>query len=94
MSTNIQVVKTQENSQVQKPSYIKLYFFECLEAMVAILILRLALEKEINVPLIIKASMLIGLLTFLLEQYNPEFKQSVRQGITFTVGSQILNAFS
>jgi uncharacterized membrane protein YjjP (DUF1212 family) len=88
------MVESPDGSNSKQPNYIKLYLYECFEAFVAISILRLALEKPFNFPQVIKASLIIGVLTFLLEQYDPDFKQNVRQGITFTVGSQVVNAFS
>ena len=76
-----------------KRSYLSLYFQEVFEAFVAILIVRIAMEKPIQIITTIWYSMLIGFLTFILEQYNPDFKSNVSQGISFTVGSQLMSKF-
>jgi hypothetical protein len=70
-----------------------LYLNECLEAFIAILVIRIAVDKGFDMLKIIKASMVIGLLTFILEHYNPDLKSNIKQGITFTAGSQIVNTF-
>lgn len=70
-----------------------LYLNECFEAFIAILIIRIAVDKTIDIFRLIQASMLIGLLTFLLENYNKDLKSNIKQGITFTAGSQIVNTF-
>jgi hypothetical protein len=72
---------------------LTLYVQEVFEAMIAILVVRVAMEKEIHVRKMFVASCVIGLLTFVLEQYSPDFKSSVSQGISFSVGSQIISKF-
>ena len=70
--------------------YIKHYLNEVLEALIAIVIIRTAMEKPLEFYNIAKESMVIGLFTFILEIYNPDLKTNVSQGISFTVGSQIM----
>lgn len=79
-----------------KDKYINmllLYLNECFEAFIAIIIIRIAIDKGFNFLQIIQASLLIGFLTFLLEYYNKDLKGNIKQGITFTAGSQIINTF-
>jgi len=70
--------------------HIKHYLNEVLEALIAIVIIRVAMEKSIDVATVIKESMIIGVFTFILELYSPDLKSDVSQGISFTVGSQIM----
>lgn len=73
--------------------YLKRYIQEVLEAFVAILIIKIATDKQLLFNEILKGSIFVGILTLLLEEYNPEFKEQIRQGITFTVGSQVMSQF-
>ena len=73
--------------------YLKRYIQEILEAFVAILIIKVATDKQIIYSHILKGSLFVGILTLLLEEYNPEFKEQIRQGITFTVGSQMMSQY-
>lgn len=84
-----------ENDKKQKDGmyYIKRYIQEVLEAFVAILIIKIATDKELIYINILKGSVFVGILTLLLEEYNPEFKEQIRQGITFTVGSQLMSQY-
>jgi hypothetical protein len=75
-----------------KEYYIKYYIKEVIEAFVSIIIIRYAMEKPLHLPTLVQTSLLIGLVTCILEQFNPEFKSSVSQGITFTVGSQLASS--
>jgi hypothetical protein len=70
--------------------HIKHYLNEVLEALIAIVIIRVAMEKPIEITTIIRESMIIGVFTFILELYSPDLKTNVSQGISFTVGSQIM----
>lgn len=70
--------------------HIKHYLNEVLEAMIAIVIIRVAMEKTIEIATVIKESMIIGIFTFFLELYSPDLKTNVSQGISFTVGSQLM----
>ena len=71
-------------------SHAKHYLNEVLEALIAIIIIRVAMEKQLDMTIIIKESMLIGLFTFIIELYNPDLKSNISQGMSFTVGSQIM----
>lgn len=69
------------------------YINEFLEAFISILIIRVAMEKEVHLKKMIYASLVIGLVTFILENYNKDFKSNIKQGITFSVGSQMISTF-
>ena len=69
------------------------YFHECVEIFVSILIIRIAMDKSVDFYRILQASMVIGFVTFMLEHYNSKFKSNVKQGITFSVGSQMMSQF-
>lgn len=74
-------------------SLVILYIHEFLEAFISILIIRIALDKGIDMYRIIKASAVIGVITFILENYNSDFKSNIKQGITFSAGSQMMSSF-
>jgi hypothetical protein len=85
--------QTPESSKQQHQTpieIIKRYAFEVLEAFVAILVIKIAMEKPIEMRTLLWESAVIGLLTFILESVDPQFNSSMRQGMTFTVGSQIM----
>lgn len=82
-----------KNNQGKYVQMFILYLHECFEAFIAIVIIRIAIDKGFNFTQIIQASLLIGLLTFLLEHYDKDLKGNIKQGITFTAGSQIINTF-
>jgi hypothetical protein len=82
--------KSEENKYL---NLFIIYLNECFEAFIAIVIIRIAIDKSINMIQIIQASLMIGFLTFLLEHYNKDLKGNIKQGITFTAGSQLMNTF-
>ncbi len=70
-----------------------IYIHEFFEVFVSILIIRIAMDKQVDLMKIIQASAAIGLITFILENYNTDFKSNIKQGITFSVGSQMISTF-
>lgn len=85
----------QLNRVRQRPlqEWFLIYINEFLEAFVAILLIRVAIDKPLHLYHLIQASAAIGLVTFILENFNSEFKSNVKQGITFSVGSQMISHF-
>ena len=73
--------------------WILIYIQEVLEAFVAILIIRIAIDKSVDLYRIILVSLVIGFVTMILENYNSTFNSNLKQGITFTVGSQMISGF-
>ena len=82
----VKILKQIENVNL----YIQMYLKEVFEVLVSIIIIRIAIEKEIDIYVVIKESLMIGVLTFLLEFYNPDLKHNVKNGITYTVGTQLI----
>lgn len=70
-----------------------IYIHEFFEVFVSILIIRIAMDKHVNLIKIVQASAAIGFITFILENYSTEFKSNIKQGITFSVGSQMMSTF-
>jgi len=72
---------------------ISVYIHEFFEVFVSILIIRIAMDKHVDLIKIVQASAAIGLITFILENYNTDFNSNIKQGITFSVGSQMMSTF-
>lgn len=63
--------------------YIKRYIIEVLEATIALAILFYFKNGKIQINL--KMALIIGLVTLILEEYNPKFSSNIKGGIfTFT----------
>lgn len=72
---------------------ILMYIDEFFQIFVAILIIRIAMDKNIDLYKIIMISAIIALVTLILENYNSDFNSNIKQGITFTAGSQMISGF-
>jgi hypothetical protein len=94
-----QLDKQLEDKQESQPVSFDLkkmfwiYLHEVFEVFVSILIIRIAMDKQVDLQKIVQASAAIGLITFILENYNTDFKSNIKQGITFSVGSQMMSTF-
>ena len=84
---------TDQASKFNIKHWVVIYIHEFLEVFISILIIRIAMDKQIDMYKIIQASAAIGFITFILENYNSEFKSNIKQGITFSVGSQMMSSF-
>jgi hypothetical protein len=73
--------------------WLLIYIQEVLEAFIAILIIRIAVDKSIDFYKIILVSLAIGFVTMILETYNSTFNSNLKQGITFTAGTQMISGF-
>ncbi len=73
--------------------WILIYINEVFEAFISIVIIRVAIDKPIHFNKLIQASLAIGLVTFFLENYDQDFKSNIKEGITFSVGSQMISHF-
>ena len=73
--------------------WVWIYIQEVFEAFIAILIIRIAIDKSIDFYRIIFVSLIIGFVTMILENYNSTFNSNLKQGITFTAGSQMIAGF-
>jgi hypothetical protein len=90
-SVKVDVGVTKTKWDIRK--MILIYIHEFFEVFVSILIIRLAMDKGVDMMKIVKASAVIGFLTFILENYNTDFNSNIKQGITFSVGSQMMSTF-
>lgn len=84
---------TEQSSKFNIKHWVVIYIHEFLEVFISILIIRIAMDKQIDMYKIIQASAAIGFITFILENYNSDFKSNIKQGITFSVGSQMMSSF-
>ena len=71
--------------------HLKHYINEFFEVFIALIIIKYAMDKTIKLKEIIPMSIGIGFVTFLLELYNPNIKNNVRNGMSFTVGTQLMS---
>ena len=94
-NTDDKVVKQDEEikSKWDIKKMLLIYIHEFFEVFVSILIIRIAMDKHVNLIKIVQASAAIGFITFILENYSTEFKSNIKQGITFSVGSQMMSTF-
>jgi len=72
---------------------VVMYLDEFFQIFVAILIIRIAMDKNVDFYKILIISSIIALVTLILEYYNSDFNSNIKQGITFTAGSQIVSGF-
>lgn len=73
--------------------FFMMYMDEFFQVFVAILIIRIAMDKNIDLYKIVVISAIIALVTLMLEYYNSDFNSNIKQGITFTAGSQMISGF-
>ena len=91
---NIDKIKIGDN-EIENENFkiLTIYIHECIEIFISILIIRIAMEKNINITEILKSSLLIGIVISILDLFSSDFKSNVKQGITYSVGSQIISTF-
>jgi hypothetical protein len=85
--------KVEKNTEWNFRKMFVIYIHEFFEVFVSIIIIRIAMDKQVDIYKITQASAAIGLITFILENYNTDFKSNIKQGITFSVGSQMMSSF-
>lgn len=69
------------------------YLNEVFEVFIAIVILvSITPKKDYNIYNIINTSLSIGLVTFLVEIYNPNLKANLKSGIVGSVGNGLIKA--
>lgn len=71
------------------------YLYEVFEAFVCIMlvIMMMRFSKKnfyLDIQMIIKFSLIIGFITWILEYYSKDFKESVKSGIRFTTGASLI----
>jgi hypothetical protein len=77
---------TDQDQSVKIVYYIKRYIFEVLEATIALSVL--FYFKNGKFQLNLKMALIIGLITLILEEYNPNFSSNVKSGI-FSVSANM-----
>lgn len=83
-----------ENNQQQQEfsKFLERYLREFLEVFVSIMIIKFAMEKtDFDLYVVIYESLIIGFLTTLLSQHSEDFTNNIKQGILFSVGSQMIS---
>jgi carbamoylphosphate synthase large subunit len=68
----------------------KKYLTEVFEALICVLIVHLVSQYQINFPNIVKISFIVGTITFFIEYYDSEFKNTIKRGMTMSVGGSII----
>jgi uncharacterized membrane protein YjjP (DUF1212 family) len=68
----------------------KKYLSEVFEALICVLIIHLVSQYQINLLYIFKISFIVGTITFFIEYYDSDFKNTVKRGMTMSVGSSII----
>jgi hypothetical protein len=84
-----------ETKSIYHIDNIKFHFFhyleECFEAFIAFVIYSLLTNNsKFELKKAIKVSLLVGLITFLLETYNPEIKKNIKTGMMGSIGSNLM----
>lgn len=74
--------------------HLKHYINEFLEVLIALIVIKYTMDKTINLKEIFIMSMGVGFVTFLLEMYDEKFKENIRRGMGFAVGSQLMSKLS
>lgn len=83
--------KNKDNHDIKY--YIKRYINELIEAFIALLVVYLlSPNKNIDTNLFIRNIFIFAFVTLLVEEYNPEYSSNIKQGMTFTIGSNLLSS--
>ena len=69
--------------------YIKRYIHEVIEATIAMFVIYLLTRRKFEYLHFIRTVLIFGLVTLIVEEYNPEYSSSIKQGVTFSIGSSI-----
>jgi hypothetical protein len=72
--------------------YITRYIQEVLEAIITYSLYKLLIDAPINIKKMITICCIIGLFTLLLEEYNPKYKEGVKNGMIVTLGTQLVKS--
>lgn len=87
----IQETPLPQNDTIVHPiSQFNIWLHEVFEALISVVIIFLVMEKEIDVFRILKLSLIIGSITYVIEFYDQEFKQNLKKGMNFSVGGSLI----
>lgn len=70
--------------------FLRRYVQEFIEAFIGLFIINVFTKKPIEYKSLFKTSLLLGLITLILEEYNPAFNSNVKQGMSFSVGASLI----
>jgi len=73
------------------PWYVK-YLEEVFEALVTVTTVNILIDKKIDFLKIIKGAVVIGIMSSVLDWYNPEYRTSLKSSIVSTVGSTTIKS--
>lgn len=82
-----------ETHELTAQDFLFIYVRETIEVFLAITIIRVALDKPLEIYETVQASVFIGVLTTLLEYYDKDFKKSIKGGINAVAGTQMISRF-
>jgi len=74
--------------------YIRIYLREFIEAMIAITVVKSILNKKVYFKDTIVSSLIVATVTFILENFSPDAKKSVKNGINMSIGTSLMNQFT
>lgn len=74
-------------------SFIEKYPMDVLEAFISILIIRAIVDKPIDYFYVIKTSLVLGLLIYLIDLIGQDYKLKVREGLRSSIGNFIFKQF-
>jgi hypothetical protein len=80
--------------EIDIKEYTKIYLGEFIEALIAITVVKSVLNKKIRFNDIILSSVIVATVTFILENFSPDTKKSVKNGINMSIGSSLMNKFT
>ena len=72
--------------------FILRYIQEILEAFIAHSLFRLISDKPFMFEKTFKMSLIIGVITLILEEYNSNYKNNIKSGIMINIGSQFVKS--
>ncbi len=73
--------------------YIFRYIQEVIEAFIAYSLFNILSDnKDVNTKKIIFMSFFIGFLTLILEEYDPTYKNTIKNGMLVGIGSQLVKS--
>jgi uncharacterized membrane protein YjjP (DUF1212 family) len=93
LNTIIELIRKQhseDEEQQHEKNYIKRYLFEVLEAYIALTILTYIKGNKMDFYKIFLPACVIGLVTLILEEFNPNFSSNLKSGMSFTAGSSMI----
>lgn len=91
LSENIEKMNVNTGKKKEHEYSIKYYFFryiqEIFEASIGLIVVVLLTKKQFSIQDFIRIVCIIGGVTLILEEYNLEYSDNIRQGIYFTIGA-------